>query len=109
MVCGMLTARRHRIQSACDLGCDLVGQAEASAELSPVDGDPRAVAVVVDAVAIASGIVARWTGGPMHQADQRGLLVLRRDLKVWAAEAPALYAPSPLWDVMIGEGRSFAA
>lgn len=66
-------------------------------------------AAVVDAVAIAAGIVARWTGGPMHQADRRGLLVLRRDLKVWAAEAPALYAPAPLWDVMIGEGRSFAA
>lgn len=66
-------------------------------------------AAVVDAVAIAAGIVARWTGGPMHQADRRGLLVLRRDLKVWAADAPALYAPAPLWDVMIGEGRSFAA
>lgn len=66
-------------------------------------------AAVVDAVAIAAGIVARWTGGPMHQTDRRGLLVLRRDLKVWAADAPALYAPAPLWDVMIGEGRSFAA
>ena len=66
-------------------------------------------AAMVDAVAIAAGITARWTGGPMHQADRRGLLVLRRDLKVWAAEAPALYAPAPLWDRMIGEGRSFAA
>lgn len=66
-------------------------------------------AAVVDAVAIAAGIVARWTGGPMHQADRRGLMVLRRDLKVWAAEAPALYAPAPLWDILIGEGRSFAA
>lgn len=66
-------------------------------------------AAVVDTVAIAAGIVARWTGGPMHQADRRGLLVLRRDLKVWAAEAPALYAPAPLLDRLIGEGRSFAA
>ena len=66
-------------------------------------------AAVIDTVAIAAGIVARWTGGPMHQADRRGLLVLRRDLKVWAAEAPALYAPAPLLDRLIGEGRSFAA
>jgi 3-hydroxyacyl-CoA dehydrogenase len=66
-------------------------------------------AAVVDTVAIAAGIVARWTGGPMHQADRRGLLVLRRDLKVWAAEAPALYAPAAILDRLIGEGRSFAA
>ena len=66
-------------------------------------------AAVVDTVAIAAGIVARWTGGPMHQADRRGLLVLRRDLKIWAAEAPALYAPAPLLDRLIGEGRGFAA
>lgn len=66
-------------------------------------------AAVVDWVAIAAGIVARWTGGPMHQADRRGLLVLRRDLKVWAAEAPALYAPAPLLDRLIGEGRGFTA
>ncbi|WGV16823.1 enoyl-CoA hydratase-related protein [Fuscovulum ytuae] len=66
-------------------------------------------AAVVDWVAIAAGIVARWTGGPMHQADRRGLLVLRRDLKVWAAEAPALYSPAPLLDRLIGEGRGFGA
>ena len=60
-------------------------------------------------LAIAAGIVARWTGGPMHQADRRGLLVLRRDLKVWAAEAPALYSPAPLLDRLIGEGRGFGA
>ena len=62
-------------------------------------------AAVVDAVAVSAGIVARWTGGPMHQADRRGLMVLRRDLRVWAAEAPELYAPSPLFDRYIGEER----
>lgn len=63
------------------------------------DGD------TVDAVAIAAGIVARWTGGPMHQADQRGLMVLRRDLRLWGVESPALFAPAPLFDKLIAEGR----
>lgn len=62
-------------------------------------------AATVDAVAISAGIVARWTGGPMHQADRRGLMVLRRDLRVWAAEAPALFSPCDLFDRWIGEGR----
>lgn len=62
-------------------------------------------AAVVDAVAISAGIVARWTGGPMHQADRRGLMVLRRDLRVWAAEAPDLFTPSDLFDRWIGDGR----
>jgi len=66
------------------------------------DGD------TVDAVAIAAGIVARWTGGPMHQADQRGLMVLRRDLRLWAHEAPALFTPSPLFDRLITEGRGLS-
>lgn len=66
------------------------------------DGD------TVDAVAIAAGIVARWTGGPMHQADQRGLMVLRRDLRLWAHEAPALFSPSPLFDRLITEGRGLS-
>lgn len=67
------------------------------------DGD------TVDAVAIAAGIVARWTGGPMHQADQRGLIVLRRDLRLWAHEAPGLFTPAPLFDRLIAEGRPISA
>jgi 3-hydroxyacyl-CoA dehydrogenase len=66
------------------------------------DGD------TVDAVAIAAGIVARWTGGPMHQADQRGLMVLRRDLRLWAHDAPGLFTPSPLFDRRITEGRGIS-
>ena len=64
-------------------------------------------AAVVDVIAVAAGIVARWTGGPMHRADQRGLMVLRRDLRVWAEEAPGLFAPTPLLDRLISEGRGF--
>lgn len=63
---------------------------------------------VVDAVAVAAGIVARWTGGPMHQADRRGLMVVRRDLRLWAAESPVVYAPSPMFDRWIGDGRRAA-
>ena len=66
-------------------------------------------AAVVDVVAVAAGIVARWTGGPMNWADQRGLMVLRRDLRVWAEEAPALFAPAALIDRLISEGRGFGA
>jgi 3-hydroxyacyl-CoA dehydrogenase len=66
------------------------------------DGD------TVDAIAIAAGIVARWTGGPMHQADQRGLMVMRRDLRLWSLEAPALFDPAPLFDRLITEGRKIA-
>jgi hypothetical protein len=44
----------------------------------------------------------------MHQADQRGLMVLRRDLRLWAHEAPALFSPAPLFDRLIAEGAGFA-
>jgi hypothetical protein len=45
----------------------------------------------------------------MHQADRRGLMVLRRDLRVWSAESADLWAPAPLFDSLIAEGRGFAA
>jgi len=64
-------------------------------------------AATVDAVAVSAGIVARWTGGPMHQADRRGLMVVRRDLRVWAAESAELYAPSGLFDRFIADERKF--
>lgn len=66
-------------------------------------------AAQVDTIAIAAGIVARWTGGPMHQADRRGLMVLRRDLRVWSTESADLWAPAPLFDKLIAEGRGFGA
>lgn len=58
----------------------------------------------IDAIAILSGITARFTGGPMYQADRRGLLVLRRDLLVWAADDPALWSPAPLIDRCLSQG-----
>ena len=50
----------------------------------------------------------RWEGGPMHWADQRGLLVLRKDLRAWAVEGPELWTPAPLFDTLISEGRKLA-
>jgi 3-hydroxyacyl-CoA dehydrogenase len=50
----------------------------------------------------------RWEGGPMLWAERRGLLVLRRDLREWAGNAPALYTPAALMDDLIREGRSLA-
>jgi 3-hydroxyacyl-CoA dehydrogenase len=47
----------------------------------------------------------RWHCGPMHHAGTRGLMVLRRDLRSYAADDPALWAPQPLIDRLIAEGR----
>ncbi len=62
----------------------------------------------VDAIALLSGIVPRWVGGPMFQADQRGLLVLRQDLIALAERAP-VFLPPVLIDRMIADGQTFAS
>lgn len=63
----------------------------------------------IDAVAVLTGIFPRWQGGPMFQADDIGLLVLRADLRKRAEAAPQIYAPSPLLDQLIAEGRTLAS
>lgn len=50
----------------------------------------------------------RSSGGPMHLADVRGLLVLRRNLRIWATEDD-VWAPDPLFDHLIEDGRSLAS
>jgi 3-hydroxyacyl-CoA dehydrogenase len=50
----------------------------------------------------------RWQGGPMHQADRRGLMALRRDLRAWAAEDP-VWSPAPLLDRLIQDGLRLSA
>ena len=62
----------------------------------------------VDAVALLAGLLPRWMGGPMFQADQRGLLVLRQDLRRRAPEAP-VFTPPRLLDDLISEGQTFAS
>lgn len=62
----------------------------------------------IDLVLVAGFGFPRWRGGPMHHAARRGLMVLRRDLRVWAAEDAALWSPHPLIDRLIAEGRRLA-
>lgn len=57
----------------------------------------------VDHALVAGHGFPRWQGGPMYQADRRGLLVLRHDLRLWASEH-RVWTPSPLVDRLIGDG-----
>jgi 3-hydroxyacyl-CoA dehydrogenase len=62
----------------------------------------------VDFAVVAGGGFARWQGGPMFWADQRGLLILRRDLAVWAWEAPEIWTAAPLVVDLVSSSRHFA-
>lgn len=57
----------------------------------------------IDHLLVAGQGFPRWRGGPMHQADQRGLLVVRHDLRDWAGE-DGFWTPAPLLDRLIGDG-----
>ncbi len=58
----------------------------------------------IDYLAVAALGFPRHHGGPMYQADRRGLLVLRRDLRIWAQDSQ-IWTPQPLFDVLIAGGR----
>jgi 3-hydroxyacyl-CoA dehydrogenase len=62
----------------------------------------------VDHLLVAGYHFPRWRGGPMHQADRRGLMVLRHDLRVWAGDG-LLWSPAPLIDRLIRDGRPLAS
>lgn len=63
-------------------------------------------ALDVDLVAVQGlGLPARM-GGPLHHADQRGLLILRRDLRQWAADGD-VWKPVPALDALVSVGRGF--
>lgn len=62
----------------------------------------------IDAAALMSGLFPRWEGGPMYQADRRGLMALRAELRQRAETTPRLFAPAPIFDRLIGEGRHLA-
>lgn len=62
----------------------------------------------IDVILVGGFGFARVLGGPMHQADLRGLMVLRRNLRIWALE-DAIWAPDALFDALIAEGQSFAS
>ncbi len=77
-------------------GAKLVGQ---GVSLRPSD---------VDLAMILGHHFPRWEGGPMHWADQRGLLLLRRDLLAWAEDAPEFWEMAPLIDDLIAKGQKFS-
>lgn len=62
----------------------------------------------IDVIMLGGYGFGRSLGGPMHLADARGLMVLRRNLRIWANE-DAVWAPDPLFDTLIAEGRGFAS
>lgn len=62
----------------------------------------------IDLALVAGHGFPRWRGGPMHHAATRGLMVLRRDLRLWAKEDAGLWTPHPLLDRMIADGRKLA-
>ncbi len=61
----------------------------------------------IDLVAVAGLGFPRHRGGPLHLADQRGLIILRRDLLNWAADGE-IWKPVPAWDALVSVGRGFA-
>lgn len=60
----------------------------------------------IDALAIAALGMPRSFGGPMFRADQRGLLVLRRDLLIWQGDHP-IWTPHPMIDQLLSNGQGF--
>lgn len=61
----------------------------------------------IDLVAVAGLGFPRLRGGPLHQSDQRGFMILRRDLTEWAKEG-AVWSPVPGIDALVSQGRGFA-
>ncbi|MFN7267987.1 MAG: 3-hydroxyacyl-CoA dehydrogenase, partial [Cereibacter sp.] len=59
----------------------------------------------IDAILLAGYGFPRWQGGPMAWAEDRGLLVLRADLRRFAPQAPEFWAVAPLIDDLIRDGR----
>ena len=50
----------------------------------------------VDHLSVSLHGFPRWRGGTMHQADRRGLLILRHDLRHWATQ-DAFWTPATLF------------
>ncbi|WP_168219766.1 enoyl-CoA hydratase-related protein [Pseudotabrizicola formosa] len=62
----------------------------------------------IDLVAVHGLGLPADCGGPLHWADQRGLLILRRDLRIWGEEAD-IWVPAPALDTLVSAGRGFLA
>ncbi|MHC5656115.1 FAD-dependent oxidoreductase [Stappia sp. ICDLI1TA098] len=51
----------------------------------------------------------RWRGGPMHYADQVGLAKVLADIHEFAKDDDFFWAPSPLLERLVAEGKTFAS
>lgn len=60
----------------------------------------------IDVLVIWALQMPREMGGPMYMAQLRGLLIVRRDLAVWAGD-DAVWAPVALFDDLIAKGSGF--
>ncbi len=61
----------------------------------------------VDVVLLYGYGFPRHRGGPMMAADQAGLLAVKNALAGWQVEEPRFWAPSPLFDELIKNGKKF--
>jgi 3-hydroxyacyl-CoA dehydrogenase len=64
---------------------------------------PRATDI--DAIMLAGYGFPRWQGGPMFWASNRGLLLLRAELRRYAEQSPDFWQVAPLIDQLIRDGR----
>ncbi len=83
----------------------LGAMANAGARL--VEAEPGLTPAEVDVAMMLGADLPGWRGGPMHAADQAGLLRMRTALRGFAAEDAELWGPVPLWDRLIREGQRF--
>ncbi|MGC9420306.1 MAG: 3-hydroxyacyl-CoA dehydrogenase family protein, partial [Rhodovulum sp.] len=85
----------------------LAGMAQAGAGLLRRGALRRAVEI--DLAVVHGAGLARWRGGPMRAADERGLLWLRRTLRSLAegSGSPEIWTPDPLIAELIKTGRRF--
>ncbi|WP_298559924.1 3-hydroxyacyl-CoA dehydrogenase NAD-binding domain-containing protein [uncultured Aliiroseovarius sp.] len=61
----------------------------------------------VDVVLLYGYGFPRHRGGPMMAADQAGLLAVKNALAGWQVEEPRFWAPSPLFEELIKNGKKF--
>ncbi len=63
---------------------------------------------ILDALAATALGMPRHLGGPLLMADQRGLLLVRRDLQAWQQDH-AIWAPPELLDQLISDSAALSA